>query len=97
MKIRFDKGQVVPFEELQENSIALDGYVQGPQIDPATRRFSFDHHAGCLRLVTKATCEQVREALALGLRVDDETTVYVNDIDGDTVAAVWLACPPVSP
>lgn len=90
MRIVFEKGNVIPFEQLPNNSIALDGYVQGPQVDPKNRRFSFDHHAGCLRLVTKATCEQVRESIILGLPTGPEMTVYVNDLDGDTVLSIWL-------
>lgn len=92
--IIFEKGNVVNFDSLPGNSIALDGYVQGPAIDPATRRFSFDHHAGCLRLVTKATCEQVREAICLGLPIDADTKVFVNDIDADTVLSCWLILNP---
>lgn len=90
MQIIFEKGNVIPFDQLPDNSIALDGYVQGPQVDPKTRRFSFDHHAGCLRLVTKATCEQVLESLLLGLETDEETKVFVNDLDADTVLSIWL-------
>ena len=87
-------GKVVAFEDMTDNSIALDGYVQGPQVDPARRRFSFDHHAGCLRMVTKATCEQVREAICLGLPVDETTEILVNDLDADTVLSVWFLLNP---
>lgn len=93
-KIEFNKGLVVAFQSLTPNTVALDGYVQGPALDPEGRRFSFDHHAGCLRLVTKATCEQVREAIILGLPVDDDTSILVNDVDGDTVVACWLLLNP---
>ncbi|HEY9840024.1 MAG TPA: hypothetical protein V6D23_06210 [Candidatus Obscuribacterales bacterium] len=89
MKIVIKRGETVPFEELPNNSLALDGYVQGPAIDVAAQRYSFDHHAGCLRLVTKATCAQVLDALILGLD-PRQMTVYLNDIDADTVLAVWL-------
>lgn len=90
MQIIFQKGTTLPFDQLPKNSIALDGYVQGPQIDPKNRRYSFDHHAGCLRLVTKATCEQVLESILLGLETDEETKIFVNDLDGDTVLSTWL-------
>lgn len=89
MKIVIQRGKTVSFDELPDNSVALDGYVQGPAIDVSRCKYSFDHHAGCLRLVTKATCAQVLDALILGL--DPESmTVYLNDIDADTVLAVWL-------
>ena len=90
MKINFVFGQILGFEALPKNTIALDGAVQGPAVDAAARRFSFDHHAGCTRLVTLATCQQVATALTLGLVVDEETEVVINDLDADTVLAVWL-------
>lgn len=89
MKIVIKRGVTIPFAALPDNSLALDGYVQGPAIDVDTKRYSFDHHAGCLRLVTKATCAQVLDALILGLD-PRQMTVYLNDIDADTVLAVWL-------
>jgi hypothetical protein len=90
----FIYGRVFAFEDLGYNNIALDGAVQGPRVDPENRRFSFDHHTDCLRLVTSATCVQVREALILGLEIDDRTGVYINDIDGDTVLSYWLLAHP---
>jgi len=90
MQINFVFGQVVDFATLNANSIALDGAVQGPQVDPANRRFSFDHHAGCTRLVTLATCQQVATAIKLGLVVDESTEIVINDLDADTALAVWL-------
>ena len=89
MKIIVQRGATLPFSDLPAHSVALDGYVQGPAIDVINHRYSFDHHAGCLRLVTKATCAQVLDALILGLD-PREMTIYLNDIDADTVLAVWL-------
>lgn len=89
-KINFVFGQVLDFAALASNSIALDGAVQGPAVDAGSRKFSFDHHAGCTRLVTLATCQQVATALKLGLVVDEDTQVYINDLDADTVLGVWL-------
>jgi len=90
LNITFEYGKVRTFDALASNTIALDGAVQGPAADPATRRYSFDHHGGCLRLVTLATCQQVAVALSLGLVVDRNTNVVINDIDADTVVSVWL-------
>lgn len=95
MKIVIKRGKTVPFEELPDNAVALDGYVQGPAIDVKRRKYSFDHHAGCLRLVTKATCAQVLDAMLLGLNPEN-MTIYLNDIDADTVLAVWLLKHPQS-
>ncbi len=89
MKIIVQRGNTIPFHELPPYSLALDGYVQGPALDVENHRYSFDHHAGCLRLVTKATCAQVLDALILGLD-PQAMTIWLNDIDADTVLAVWL-------
>ncbi|MFA5813048.1 MAG: hypothetical protein WC862_00850 [Patescibacteria group bacterium] len=93
-RINFVFGQVVDFANLPANSIALDGAVQGPQIDAVNRKFSFDHHAACTRLVTLATCQQVATAIRLGLVVDEDTQVYINDLDADTSLSVWLLANP---
>ncbi len=89
MQIVIERGRTWDFSTLAPKTIALDGAVQGPAVDPAGQRFSFDHHAGCLRLVTKATCAQVLDALLLGLNPSG-FNVLINDIDGDTVMSVWL-------
>lgn len=89
LNIVVSRGTVVPFSQLPKKSIALDGYVQGPNIDTANEKYSFDHHDGCIRTFTSATCRQVLDAILLGL---DPTgfMAFVNDVDGDTVLSVWL-------
>ncbi|MDP2727643.1 MAG: hypothetical protein Q8P59_08875 [Dehalococcoidia bacterium] len=87
------RGVTVALNSLPPYSIALDGYVQGPEIDLENQRFSFDHHDKCIRLVTRATCQQVMDALLLGLD-PTEFTAYINDVDADTVMAVWLLMNP---
>lgn len=87
--ITISRGTVVELRELASKSIALDGYVQGPIVDVEGERFSFDHHDKCVRLVTRATCQQVMDVLLLGFNPSGYT-VYINDVDGDTVLAVWL-------
>ena len=89
MKIVINRGAIVSLDSLPSGSIALDGYVQGPEIDAYNRRYSFDHHAGCVRMLTKATCAQVLDAVLLNLQYDD-CSVYINDVDGDTVLATWI-------
>jgi len=89
MNLIIERGKTVPFESLPPKSIALDGYVQGPAIDTQLERYSFDHHAGCIRLVTTATCRQVLDALLLGLNPDG-FNIYINDVDGDSALSVWL-------
>jgi hypothetical protein len=89
MRLIVERGKVVPLESLPPKSIALDGYVQGPAVDAEFERYSFDHHGGCVRFATSATCKMVLDALLLGLDPTD-FAVYVNDVDGDTALSVWL-------
>ncbi len=89
LKIVFSFGKVWDFHQMLAFTIALDGAVQGPQFDSENQRFSFDHHAGCNRMVTLSTCEQVLRALDLGLRPEN-FNVLVNDWDADTVVALGL-------
>lgn len=88
MDIIIERGKVVPLKSLPPYSIALDGACQGPAIDSANNRYSFDHHAGCLRFCTSSACMQTLDAIILGL---DPTkyTVYINDVDMDTVMSIW--------
>ncbi len=94
-RLKLDRGATVSFADLPPCSIALDGYVQGPAIDTATRRFSFDHHDGCIRHATLATCEMTLDALRVGLDPSD-LTVFVNDLDPDTIASAWLLLYPAA-
>jgi hypothetical protein len=89
MNIVIERGKTIPFEELPPRSVALDGYVLGPQIDAETERYSFDHHGDCVRHATRASAEQVHDAIVLGLQ-PKHLTIYLNDIDLDTALAVWL-------
>jgi len=88
MEIKIIRGNPVLLKSLGEYSIALDGFVQGPEIDEENNRFSFDHHSGCLRYCTTSACMQARDAVLAGL--DPEPfTVYANDVDADVCAAIW--------
>ena len=84
-----ERGVTRLLPELPPGSIALDGYVSGPAVDAVGRRFSFDHHGDCVRHATLAACEQVRDALAVGLDPRG-MTVWLNNIDADSVLALWL-------
>lgn len=92
-RVVMERGKTLPFADLPPRSVALDGYVQGPQFDAANRRFSFDHHAGCVRHATLSTCEMALDAVRVGLDPVD-LTLYVNDLDADTVLATWLLLRP---
>jgi hypothetical protein len=73
----------------------LDGYVQGPFVDLPLNRFSFDHHGGCVRHATLSTCEMTLDALRVGFSAAG-LTIYINDLDVDTVLAVWLLQTPAA-
>jgi hypothetical protein len=92
-RLHLEPGRVWSFDELPPRSIALDGAVRGPRIDAAGERYSFDHHEGVIRHVTLATCEQVREALLVGLDPRG-FRVFLNDLDGDTLLSAWLLLHP---
>lgn len=81
-------GEELSLNKLPPRALALDGAVQGPEHDDQDR-WSIDHHAGCLRLATSATCEQVRRMLIQGLDIRGRD-VYINDVDGDTLLSLWL-------
>ena len=78
-------------EELPEGAVSLNGYVQGPVLGGTDEldRWSFDHHAGCYRNITLATCEQVWVALCGGFSFEDRD-VYINQVDGDIIMCLWL-------
>lgn len=88
-KITLERGKVWNIEELEPNTIALDGAVRGPVVDCERNIYSFDHHENCIRHSTRSTCEQVLDAILLGLDPTD-FTILINDVDGDTVLALWL-------
>lgn len=91
--IGFEYGKTTPAEEMADNTVYLDGAVQGPSINNERRSYSFDHHAGCIRAFTLASCQQVAQALELGWDPRG-LEVVVNDLDADTMVSVWLILHP---
>lgn len=89
MNIVIERGKVCKLKELPEYSIALDGFVQGPEIDTYNHRYSFDHHHGCLRYCTTASCVQAWTAIMGGLD-PSKYTVYANDVDIDVCMSIWV-------
>lgn len=73
-------------------TIFLDGAAQSaPFMDSARGIYNLDHHEGCVRAFTLATCEQAMVVIRKGLDLDgDRWTVYGNEPDLDTVLAIWL-------
>jgi hypothetical protein len=94
-RIVIERGRTIPFDELPARTIALDGYVQGPHVDPERERYSFDHHAGCIRHATLSSCEMALDAVRVGLDPVG-LTIVVNDLDPDSVLAAWLLLRPAA-
>ena len=75
-----------------EQVIFLDGAFAGPPfLDNERRQYSFDHHDGCVRPFTLATCEQAAVMLLKGLPVGEgDWHLYINQPDLDALLASWV-------
>jgi len=93
LQVHLVVGLKVSADQLPDRSIALDGFVQGPVYLPQRKAWSFDHHGDCVRHATLSTCEQVRDALAVGFDPSGYH-VFLNDIDADSVLSLWLLLHP---
>jgi hypothetical protein len=73
-------------------TIFLDGAAQGePFIDATRDVYNLDHHEGCVRAFTLATCEQAIVLLQRGLDLRRrDFTIHANGVDLDTVLALWV-------
>lgn len=76
---------------LGERTILLDGVgTFAPLVDDAAHLYNLDHHEGCLRAFTLATCEQALVLVLKGLELDrGDWSLYANEPDLDTVFALW--------
>ena len=77
---------------LGERVILLDGAGSfGPMLDTGRHLYNLDHHEGCVRAFTLATCEQALVLLRRGLDLRRrDFTVIANGTDLDTVLAIWV-------
>jgi len=73
-------------------SIFLDGAAQtGPFLDAKREVYNLDHHEGCVRPFTLATCEQAMVLVRTGLDLRKrDWTIHANDPDLDTILAIWV-------
>jgi hypothetical protein len=73
-------------------AVFLDGvYTGAPFCDNEARQYSLDHHAGCVRTFTLASCEQAVVMLLQGLPLSTGVwTLWVNDPDLDSMLAAWV-------
>jgi hypothetical protein len=73
-------------------TIYLDGAAQGgPFLNTEKDLLNLDHHEGCLRAFTVATCEQAMIVVRKGLDLQKrDWTIWANEPDLDTVLAIWI-------
>jgi len=78
--------------ELGERVILLDGAgTFGPLLDNKRRLYNLDHHEGCERTFTLATCEQALLMVSSGLDLSEgDWRIYANEPDLDTLLALWI-------
>ncbi len=78
--------------DFPRQSVFLDGVFHGPPFfDNVARHYALDHHVGCVRAFTLATCEQALVMLMQGLPLHEgRWHLYVNDPDVDALLAAWL-------
>jgi hypothetical protein len=77
--------------ELGTRVILLDGAGSfGPLLDNKQLLYNLDHHSGCERTFTLATCEQALLLVTSGLELaEGDWSIYANEPDLDTVLALW--------
>ena len=73
-------------------TIYLDGAAQGgPFLNNEKDLLNLDHHEGCVRAFTLATCEQAMVAVRRGLDLQKrDWVVWANEPDLDTLLAIWI-------
>ena len=73
-------------------TIFLDGVAQcEPFMDHERQVYNLDHHEGCVRAFTLATCEQTLVMYMKGLDLQvREWNVFANEPDLDTLLAIWI-------
>lgn len=73
-------------------TIYLDGVAQAePFLDHDKKVYNLDHHEGCVRTFTLATCEQALIMCVKGLDLRErEWKIYANEPDLDTILAIWI-------
>lgn len=95
IQVRIERGSSVSASSARKQpsgTIFLDGAAQGePFMDAAKGIYNLDHHEGCVRSFTLATCEQAMVLILKGLDLAGQRwTVNANEPDFDTVLAIWL-------
>ncbi len=94
LHVSIDRGHSFSEAEARElggRVIMLDGAGRfGPLLDNKAKLYNLDHHEGCLRAFTIASCEQALILVHSGLGLaEGDWTIYANEPDLDTVLAIW--------
>ncbi len=73
-------------------TIFLDGVAQcEPFMDHERQVYNLDHHEGCVRAFTLASCEQALVMYMKGLDLQSrEWHIFANEPDLDTIMALWI-------
>lgn len=95
LNVKIDRGMTVPSgaaRKAEPGTIYLDGAAEGgPFLDVEKAVFNLDHHEGCVRSFTLATCEQALVLIRKGMDLQArDWTIHANDPDLDTILAIWL-------
>ncbi len=75
-----------------EGTIFLDGVAQcEPFMDHERQVYNLDHHEGCVRAFTLATCEQALVMYMKGIDLQSrEWNIFANEPDLDSLLAIWI-------
>jgi hypothetical protein len=95
LRVRIERGSSVTAAAARSapsGTIFLDGAAQGePFVDPQRAVYNLDHHEGCVRAFTLATCEQAMVLIRKGLDLRRrDFTIVANDVDLDALLALWV-------
>lgn len=95
MAVRVERGLAVGSATARKSppgTIFLDGAAQdAPFIDAEKQVFNLDHHEGCVRDFTLATCEQAMVIVRKGLDLRGrDWTIFANEPDMDAIFAIWI-------
>lgn len=95
ISVRIERGLTVSAGaavKAPEGTIYLDGAAQGgPFLNTEKDLLNLDHHEGCVRAFTVATCEQAMILVRKGLDLQKrDWIIWANEPDMDTVLAIWI-------
>jgi hypothetical protein len=93
--LRLERGVAVTARgrrKYPRQTVFLDGAFSGaPFLDNKRRQYSLDHHSGCVRSFTLATCEQAAAMVFHGMPLGEgEWLLVVNGVDLDSILAAWI-------